>query len=146
MITERTAAVRLLSMKIDEIKVEPEKYNHEKRDDLSFDVKFVTGAESIEDNTMLARIEISLEENDKNLITLTLSGLFEVEKEDWAKFVSDNKVIFPRGFLLEIFPILYNTARGALLMRNNNNKLKSITLPLADAASFLKQDHIIQFD
>lgn len=137
---------KLISIKIDDIKVDPEKYNPEKSELVSTRFRLATGAKSLDHNVLFARIDIIIEQEGKTLTSLLLTGLFDIEKRGWKQFIHKDSLIFPKFLLARVYSMLYSTARGVILMRNNNNKLNTITLPLIDSNDLVEEDHIINMD
>lgn len=136
----------LVSMIIDEIKVDTKKYNPQKEDKIYTLIRFTTGVQSLDENVMLARIEVHILQDVRKLVYLKLSGFFKIELESWKSMIKGNTITLPKEMLLPTFSLLYSTARGVILMRNYSNNLKHILMPLFDSREFVPEDHTITID
>lgn len=95
---------------------------------------------------MICIHDITLSQLDKPFMMVQLISSFDLKQESVDKLISDDKIVFPTGFLVQCASISYGTLRGVVLVKANEKGLKSIIIPPVFINEFVKEPFVANLE
>ena len=90
--------------------------------------------------------DITLSQLDKPFMMVQLISSYDIKQESVDQLISDDKIVFPTGFLVQCSSISYGTLRGVVLVKANEKGLKSIIIPPVFINEFVKEPFVANLE
>ena len=134
----------MTQFRMEQIKVEQFAILEDKipQNEIGFAAELTHGV-SKEDNVIAIRLKVSFSANEKLLLVCVVACMFKIEPDSWKEWVTDNKVIIPRGFLAHLAMHTFGTTRGILFMKTEGTPYQQLILPPTNVDALTKEDIII---
>jgi len=135
----------MTQFRMEQIKVEQFAILEDKipQNEIGFAAELTHGV-SKEDNVIAIRLKVSFSANEKLLLVCVVACMFKIEPASWKEWVTDNKVIIPRGFLAHLAMHTFGTTRGILFMKTEGTPYQQLILPPTNVDALTKEDIIIE--
>jgi hypothetical protein len=115
------------------------------------DIEVITDASygaSIEGKTVFCIISHNFKNTEGSaFIKVALTCIFEIEPDDWARIISDDKTILtlPRDLCIHMAMLAIGTARGVLHSKTEGTSFNMHVLPTINTLDMIPSDLIINF-
>lgn len=108
---------------------------------------------SFEVNAEPHLLEISIKgrfeflQNQRPFIIIEVSGFFNVTQHYWDSFYNkeNNKLIFPKDFIIHLATLVTGAARGVLHVKTENTIFNTFILPTVNLMEMIKDDLVIDY-
>ena len=85
-------------------------------------------------------VTFQFDQNKQAFIKLEVSCHFSIKEEAWNKFITEDQIIFPEGFVQHLCMLSVGTARGILHAKTEGTMFNSFLLPTMNITNFVRSE------
>ncbi len=127
----------ILGLKTEQFAVFEEGFSEKKKSEFITNIDFKA-------NQLAKQIGVfatfTFEQAKKPIIKLEISCHFVIESNSWDKCISNDKIIFPKDFMVHLAMITIGSARGVLHAKTEGTIFNRIVLPTIDVRKLVQKD------
>jgi len=94
-------------------------------------------------NIIACRVNVVYSYDYDDIMRASMEGYFMINPDSIESLSSNNKIIIPSHFLVQIASITYGSMRGALCVKTEETPLNSFVLPPLYVRDVVKNDMIV---
>lgn len=132
-----TISYKIKSMRVIQSCITPENYLPEGETQVCNTISFAMG---IKDNSLLCKHGLTISKKDGlPFVEIILETIFLISPDSIQGLMSETKIEFPRGFLVQCGSISYGTLRGIILQQAEEGGLSNIIIPPVFISNIIKE-------
>jgi hypothetical protein len=129
-------------LRIEKSLSKPDLYDNGK--EMSFNLILSNGVGALpEKNSMYSKLEMEATQGALILMEFAISSVIQFKKSDFDRMIDGDDMVIPKELAQSLTGLMYSSIRGAVLLKNKNNKLRDIILPQINPKKFILDDIII---
>jgi hypothetical protein len=127
----------ILGLKTEQFAIFEEGFSEKKKSEFITNIDFKANQKA---NQIGVFATFTFEQAKKPVIKLEISCHFGIESNSWDNCKLDNKIIFPKDFMIHLAMITIGSARGVLHAKTEGTNLNKIVLPTIDIRKLVQKD------
>lgn len=127
----------LPKIEIDQFAFFKENWEEGKTVNYSTQIQFKIG---LDNKSITATTGFEFLQEEKCFLKIQVSCLFVVEPKSWDKFIKEDAVVIPKGFLAHIAAVTVGTTRGALFTKTEGFPFQKYILPPINVNEIVTDD------
>lgn len=127
----------LQGIKTEQFAIFEENYLPKKRVKLGAGLQFKLDPQNKQLGTFLA---FEFAQREKIFLKIQVSCHFKIQEDTWNSFLTENKVIVPKGFLAHLAMITTGTTRGVLFAKTEGTLFSTFIIPTLNVENMIKED------
>lgn len=127
----------LVSIKTEEFAILQENYLGKQKINMSIGLEFKAN----EKNKQIAvYTSFTFNEKSKTFLIVKVSSHFVVKPDYWDSISSENRIVFPKNFIIHITMLAVGTTRGVLHAKTEGTIFNNFLIPPVDVTKLVKND------